>query len=420
MPLLLALLLPAPALAQEADAESPPAQEDASAEEMEALEARLAELEAAMQEAELQRLLHRAEIEAALPQAVEDPEARTFASGSRAMQRTNPEISVAGDVLFTVEGNDDLAEGRPVGSGAEIRALGVHVQSVLDPYSVAKIAFDMNSDHELNLEELYVTWSGIVPSMSFTVGRFRQHFGQLNRWHDHDLDQVDYPEVIHATLGDGGLVSNGLIVTWFMPPIWAHANELQVEITDGDSAHLFSGERFSVPSGMARLKSYYDLSEDTYLELGLSGLYGWNTTPWVADPLGTAIWAPTGVAGADLTLYWSPLERAKYASFTWRSEAMLGRMQKADGTWTRSGGAYSYVMTQAGPKWFLGVRGDLAWYPDQADPVVKVVPFATFWQSEFVYLRGEYRLDLSDTESPEHMGVVQVDFAAGPHKHEKY
>jgi len=418
--LLLALLATAPALAEDEDSDADDSQETAVPSEVGSLEARIAELEAAVQEAQLQRLLDRAEVYAALPDAEEDPSSRTFSSGSRSMQRTNPEISVSGDVLFTLDANDDLAEGRPVGSGARIRTLGVHIQSVLDPYSLTKIAFDFNDDMEFNLEELYVTWFGLVPSMSFTVGRFRQHFGQLNRWHDHDLDQVDYPEVIHATLGDGGLVSNGLVVKWFAPPLWAHANELRVEITDGDSGHLFSGERFSVPSGMARLKSYWDLSEATYLELGLSGLYGWNTTPWVSDPFGTEVWARTAVGGADLTLFWSPPRRAKYASFTWRSEALIGRKERADGTWVNTGGAYSYVMTQAGPKWFMGVRGDLAWHPDEVEPVVQVVPFATFWQSEFLYLRGEYRLALQGEDDPSHMGVIQVDFAAGPHKHEKY
>ena len=56
-----------------------------------------------------------------------------------------------------------------------------------------------------DVEEIYITWSGLIPSLSFTVGRFRQNFGVLNRWHEHDLDQVSYPSALELVLGEEGL-----------------------------------------------------------------------------------------------------------------------------------------------------------------------------------------------------------------------
>ena len=33
------------------------------------------------------------------------------------------------------------------------------------------------------------------------MGKFRQNFGILNRWHEHDLDQTSYPLALTQTLG---------------------------------------------------------------------------------------------------------------------------------------------------------------------------------------------------------------------------
>jgi hypothetical protein len=94
-------------------------------------------------------------------------------------------------------------------------------------------------------------------------------------------------------------------------------------------------------------------------------------------------------------------------------------------------GAYSYVEYQLATRWFAGVRGDLAL------PTIRVeneltwdaAPYVTFWQSEFVYLRLEYRHaerlpfippDGFPSSRRDDRVMLQIDWAAGPHKHEKY
>jgi hypothetical protein len=62
-----------------------------------------------------------------------------------------------------------------------------------------------------------------------------------------------------------------------------------------------------------------------------------------------------------------------------------------------------------------------------------VVPYITFWQSEFVYVRLEYShgeeipyfepdgtLYGTLARRVDNRVLLQIDFAAGPHKHEKY
>ncbi|MCP4679202.1 MAG: hypothetical protein GY854_27695, partial [Deltaproteobacteria bacterium] len=245
-------------------------------------------------------------------------------------------------------------------------------------------------------------------SLSLSVGRFRQNFGIINRWHGHDLDQTDYPLAMNQVLGEGGLNQTGFVVKWFMPPFIAHANELTIEVTNSENETLFAGEFFSVPAVMAHLKNYYDVTENTYIELGLSGIWGTNNKRGfidASDQLADEDWRHTLAGGVDLTIHWSPLQRAKYRSFTWRTEGYFVHKETSSlpediaTGWSESDGdriswgAFSYLDYQLSERWFIGVRSDVALPTIRIEDELAwdVVPYLTFWQSEFVYMRLEYQ-----------------------------
>jgi len=449
LPLALALtLIPTtPATAQEEapPASAPSAELEALRHRVEALERELTATRDKVEESELEKIVKEAETEAKAPEEQADPSKREFLWGALALQKLNPEISVSADFTAQLVLDDEgqFYAGRDDRSSMPIRELGLHMQHVLDPYSLfkASICFIPWPDAEVELEEVYITWFGIVPSLSLTVGRFRNTFGVVNRWHEHDLDQVEYPMALELALGPGGLSGSGVSVKWFMPPLWAHANELTIEITDGENETLYAGEHFSVPTASGRLKSYYDLTESTYLELGLSGAVGVNNRRGYVPPGGGELrdepWRRTLVFGADLTLQWSPLQRAKYRSFTWRTEWFYVNKETPDDLIDgvrESWGLYSYLDYQLSTRLFAGVRFDAALptirrpYEDR-DVAWDIVPYITFWQSEFVYLRLEYRHgrnipyqseDGTLGRRTDNRVLLQIDFAAGPHKHEKY
>lgn len=422
-----------PAYAQEAPASGN------QASRLQTLERKVEKLLQRLEQSEAEQLARDAQAEASGGEEETRLEDRQFQAGSLGLQKLNPEITLSGDFLVGVVIDESrFYAGEHDRSGFLLRGAGLHIQHELDPYSNFKSAFHFSPHHGVGLEELYVNWHGAIPSMAFYVGRFRQQFGVVNRWHVHALDQTTHPLALTMVLGDEGLAGDGIGLRWLMPKLWAHANELTIEVVDGSNENLFSGEHFTIPSALMHLKNYWDLSPSTYLELGLTGMFGFNNKRGLLtedEKLLDEPWRNTVVAGANLTLYWSPTSQARYRSFTWRSEAYFADKQQVNDSggecFRRAWGAYSYLQYQFAQRWYAGVRGDVGQPVHRPDETLvwDVVPYLTFWQSEFVYLRLEYRhgrnIPFEDPSGnlaarTDNRVMLQIDFAAGPHKHEKY
>jgi len=349
-----------------------------------------------------------------------------FKSGQRALQAMNPELSVVGDLFAKAVLNGDGYRAEDDRSGLVFRALGVHLQSTLDPFSLAKFAVVV-SPEGVELEEGYITWTSVLPGLSVTLGRFRQELGVVNRWHEESLDQVDFPLALTEILGEEGLNQTGLSLEYLVPQFWAATHHLVLQVTNGENDHLFAGDFFSIPAVLLRLKSYFDLSESTYFELGLTGMLGWNNHRGEENDQGELVdepWRKSWVWGADWTLSWVPLRRAKYRGFVARGELYGARKELADGGVTQAFGLYQYLQARLSQSFEAGVRFD--WTTplesDQGDAHIwGVVPYLTWWQSEWVRARLQYAWTRSDLwEEDDHRLLLQVTFAAGPHKHERY
>jgi len=124
----------------------------------------------------------------------------TFKAGALSLQALNPEISVTGDMIGTYQHQRQETDNWRF----KFRGLGLHLESYLDPYTRFKAAVSVNEE-EAKLGEAYMTRFGILEDVNLTVGKFRQQFGVVNRWHKHGLDQVDFPLPLRMIFGDGGL-----------------------------------------------------------------------------------------------------------------------------------------------------------------------------------------------------------------------
>jgi len=380
-----------------------------------------------------------AEAQGVPPESSEEP---SFTSGALGLQALNPEISVAGDILTTYRSGDDID--RPF--DFNFRTLELAFDSYLDPYSRMKAIVEFSPD-ETEFGEGYYTRYGWLPDLNVTIGKFRQQFGVINRWHKHALDQVDFPLPLRQIFGPGGLNQIGASLDWQLPPLGEAAQELTLQVTNGENALLFGKNSRNMPSVLAHYRNYRDLDKDTYLEWGLTGLSGRNDT-W--DVLSAEEVIPerrdlsTTVLGADLTLLWEPTDRMRYRNWTWRSEAYLLNKEilAPDGSGEdtlRSWGAYTSFQRKLDRTLDAGLRLDY-YEPDvkaYADlPGLSLAPLAvtapgahqwlfapylTWYQSPWVHWHLEYNHLAGHDMGPEEDSLyLQCIFAAGPHKHERY
>lgn len=388
-------------------------------------------------------------------------ELRAFRGGERALQALNPEISVIGDGYAQGVHAEGLEYSDSARSGFFFRSAGLHIQSALDPFAFMKLAVEFDP-HGVHLGEAYITWTNVLPRVSLTAGKFRQQLGVVNRWHTHGLDQFDFPLMLSEAFGDHGLNQTGLSFDWLMPSLWAHENGVVLQVTNGENARAFSGEALSVPATLLRLRSYWDLNRDAYLELGLTGMFGMNNGRGVApesaselgglaglapatdehgDEHGAATdlgslgalsgstglvneaWRTTAFGGFDLTLAWEPTGRAKYAGLTWRSEGLYARKELPNDQVITSMGGYSALDIKVARNWVVGARGDIAepFVVDNGGHVLwQAAPYVTWWQSPWVRLHLEGQHIDGDQRAAEQRLILQVVFAAGPHKHDRY
>lgn len=351
-----------------------------------------------------------------------------FVGRQRNLSVFNPEISVTGDIFAFVR-SEDAGEDNFVPREFELA-----LQSNLDPYSRAKVfiahhrhggeiePFETHADGEADsedahgaeaeteVEEGYVEWVNLPGGFGLTVGKFRQRFGRLNRWHAHALPAQHLPLPYVAFLGEEGLAQTGASLHWLLPIHGAGTYEVWTEVTRSEADLVFGAS--SGPSVLGHVNGFWQLSPATYLELGASALAGRHVEEDVETDFGGRVY------GVDLTLDWAPPAMAKYRQATVHAGAMLSRSPIE--TIDDARGAFAIGELKFAQQWVAGARWE--WVenpagPDQATWLVS--PSLTWWQSEFVRLRAAY-------EWVDRVGdrfgqlVLQTTFAMGPHKHETY
>ena len=388
----------------------------------EQLEKMKVQQEAERRQAELEHLRQAAHSEAVKDTAAEVDTATKFVSGTRMQAMLNPELSVTGDIFF-VGGEHEKEE-----------FLADHfeldIQSYLDPYTRMHVVIGYHGphhgstfgmeDHEeeehdhggFGVGEGYITWFQLPGHTSLTVGKKRQQFGVLNRWHRHALDQANFPWVIQESFGPAGLVGTGVSVDWLMPRLWADTNELTVEIMNGNNDVAFAGSDWKKPTFLAYFKNYWDLSGDIYLQADLTGLHG------VTDHEGNL---GHDFLALDLAYDWYPAGRELYRGFTARGMLLRSWLDLEDGGSLDAWGSYLYGQYRFTAHWIGGLRWD--WVEDQRVPdhdTWGLTPYLTFWQSEFVRLRGQATYQRDSWYGTDRRFELQITFAAGPHKHESY
>ncbi|OLC08660.1 MAG: hypothetical protein AUH41_07610 [Gemmatimonadetes bacterium 13_1_40CM_66_11] len=316
----------------------------------------------------------------------------------RNQAQLNPEIGVTGDIR-------GYATGRGVQrDNFDPREFEVGFQSALDPYSHTKIFISLEDGH-IGLEEGYAYWTGLPGHVRLDLGKYRQQFGELNRWHLHAVPETEYPLAITKFLGDDGLSGTGISLYRAFGGLGTHELTAQVTRSASDSELFGNSGR---PTYLVHLLNFWQLSDSTYMQIGGTALYG-------TDP-DSAL--RTKVGGIEFRLTWRPPLRAMYHELTMRGELLAIKKEVAGTGPTRLGDyiSFTYKLNQ---RFILGARYDYVESPDSG-VIRQVVPSLTMWQSEWVFLRAQYQWRQVVNRPAEHQIALQAVWAIGPHKHETY
>lgn len=357
------------------------------------------------------------------PPAPHETQAKEFVGRQRSLQAMNPEISLTGDLFAQVQkGAADKDNFFP-------REFELSIVSNLDPYSRAKAFISKHQPggeitpfedggHEeegggFSVEEGYVEWVSLPGGLGLKLGHFYQQFGQLNRWHSHAYPFQSRALPALALIGEEPLAQTGASVRWLVPSGHLGTYTLTGEVTRSENQNLFGN--WNGPSTLANINGFYVLSPAWDLDLSLSWVNGsYEDETNLFD---------RNLYGAEMSLTWRPPARSLYRGLNIRAGSMI-----LDGLVNDSGehvtdqakGWFVLAETRLGQRWYAGGRYDWTENPHNPDETAWLIsPTLTWWQSEFVRIRGEYDLMGRGDQRPGRF-LLQVTFAMGPHKHETY
>src|SRR5947208_3303098 len=321
-----------------------------------------------------------------------------FIGRERNQAQLNPEISVTGDVR---------AYGQQPGiqrDNFDAREFEVGFQSALDPYSHTKIFVSLENGN-VSVEEGYAYWAGLPGRLRFDIGKFRQQFGELNRWHLHAVPETEYPAALRAYLGDDGLAGTGISLYRAFGGLGTH--ELTAQVTRSASDALFGGG--GRPTYLLHLLNFWQLTRSAYMQIGVTGLYGTNPDSSLR----------TRVGGLDFRMTWRPPARALYREWTLRAELYALRKEYGGAGATHLGW-YAGTTYKLGQRWIAGARYDYVEDPLSTLITRQITPSLTLWESEWVELRAQYTWAKSAGRAATGQLALQAVWAIGPHKHETY
>ena len=199
-------------------------------------------------------------------------------------------------------------------------------------------------------------------------------------------------------------------MSWLVPNPYDFFQELSLEIGRIESnASLVRGENGQL-SYVGHLKNFFDLNQNSTLEVGFSGANGPNQTGFSST-----------MGGVDLTYKWKPVQYNVLQSFTWQSELLFSNKRLDAATVAKTHGIYSLAEYQFGQRWFVGARYDYSKYPDDGGrrDVAGTVLFR-FQPTEFQILALEYQYTDRNYDRSSHGVIFRIIFGIGTHAAHQY
>jgi hypothetical protein len=333
------------------------------------------------------------------------------APAPRSTLSTNPDISVIGDFRssYTSVG--------PRKIDLYMNELELQVSSVVDPYARANFIYTFGKDFTTgeitpNLEIATLTSVSLPHQLQLTLGKFKPVFSKVNIVHPHAFSFVDFPKMTANYFDTEGMYLEGASLSWLVPNPYDFFQELTLEvgrIGSEPNASLVRGDNSQL-SYVGHLKNFFDLTQNSTLEFGLSGLNGPNRFNF-----------STSMGALDLTYKWKPVQFNVLQSFTWQNEILFSNMRLTDAILVQSRGAYSFAEYQFAQRWFVGARYDYSEYPDDATRRdIAGTALLRFQPTEFEVLALEYQYTDRNYDRSTNQVIFRIIFGIGTHAAHQY
>jgi hypothetical protein len=326
----------------------------------------------------------------------------------RTAPSTLPDISVIGDFQGSYKNNTK----RNFDAGINEAELGL--QSVVDPYARADFFFSVEKDpvtgkFNFDIEEGYLTTLSLPAHLQLKAGKFKSAMGRINPVHSHALPFISLPNAYSNYFGEG-INDEGISLSWLIPnPLFYQ--ELVVQFTDGPIDNpSFSRSVGNTYFEQAHLKNFFDLSANTTLELGFSGMTGANLFD-----------LRTNIGALDLTYKWKPVQFNTYQSFTWQSEAYFSNANISKDKAVNSFGMYSFINFQFSKRMFFTGMYSYSNLPFSASTVENSYSATIGWYAtEFQKLEIEGKTTSSNIEKEQNQILLRWIFVIGTHGAHQY
>ncbi|MBS4027604.1 MAG: hypothetical protein KGZ58_03110 [Ignavibacteriales bacterium] len=325
---------------------------------------------------------------------------------SRSGISTNPDMSVIGDfrTAYTGIGKRKIE--------TYLNEVEFQIVSVVDPYARAEFLFSFGKDlttgdHEIELEVGTLTSLSLPYQLQVTLGKFKPVFGKVNTLHPHYFDFVEFPQTINNFFDAEGMFMEGISASWLVSNPFDFYQELVLEIGRAGSqpnASFVQGGNDNLLYS-SHLKNFFDLSDNSTFEFGISGMTGPNAFGFIS-----------AIGGIDVTYKWKPIQFNTYHSFIWQTEAMISNVRDTINSNIQSYGFYSLMEYQIEKRLFLGSKFDYAEFPGINNQYDKVTSLLLRLQpTEFQILALELRNIQRNYASDYNQILLRFIFGIGTH-----
>ncbi|MGC4114150.1 MAG: hypothetical protein QM765_05900 [Myxococcales bacterium] len=340
----------------------------------------------------------------------------------------NPEISILFDGVagyatglpYAPSGDDPELGGDATHApaGFTLQELELGFQATVDPYFTANVFLAIPNLQGVEVEEAYAQTLSLPWNLQLKAGVFRSSAGRQNEQHLHVQDFSRRPMLNAAYLGDDGLRSPGVQVSWLAPTPFFLKAAVEAFSIERSDAQSFGGSLRTDPTFVATLKTFVPLAEDVSLMVGASSATGHAALEGLSEvENGPRTW----LFGADLYLKWKPPNTSEHyfalalqAEYYWRRTAGTSSLLPQAQT---DGGLYVQLVAQLSRRWHAGARYDLLGVPESViqSRADRITAMLMFTPTEF----SRVRLQASRQSAPDVKEVWEalllLEFSMGAH-----